>query len=112
MIATTDSDLRIESVRDGRRQVVRYEFKQPLHPEPVGTSGGTGMGTIVQWDDHELTTWTPVVVNGTPVTITEKRTLRPGGREMVVETTIRVEQGNAGKGSNYSQAVVDVYVKN
>jgi hypothetical protein len=111
VIAQVGGQLVVETMRDGNRQIARFPLIDPELPKAVGTSGSAGVGTIGNWGDRELTTSTPLSVNGMAVTTMEKRTLSPDGREMTVETVVTVEHGYEGKGINYSSPVKDVYVK-
>ena len=111
-IAYGTGELRIEAMRNGKEYQVRYAVDAPADPEPVGTVGGdTGVGLIVKWDHNELTTATPMQINGKTITIYERRTLSPDLREMIVETSIRVEHGYEGQGINQSKPIQDIYVK-
>ena len=111
LISQTQKDLVVETVRDGRSQLARFPLIDPDQPTPVGTSGGQGIGTISEWKGNELSTSTPLNVNGMAVTTFEKRTLSADGREMTVETTVTVQHGYEGKGINYSSPIKDVYVR-
>ena len=111
-IAYATGELAIEATRNGKEYRVRYSLDAAADPEPVGTSGAdTGVGLIVKWDHNELTTATPMQINGKTITIYERRTLTPDLREMIVETSIRVEHGYEGQGINQSKPVQDIYVK-
>jgi hypothetical protein len=112
VINQTPDNLVVETIRDGNRLVTR--FPAGTNPErPVGTSGraGAGVGTIMAWEHSELTTSTPIQINGMAVQTIEKRALSADGREMTVMTSISVEHGYSGKGINRSAPLTDVYVR-
>ena len=111
VIATRGTRLDVETVRDGEQRMARFALQESLPPQPVGTSGEMGAGTIVKWDGWELTTSTPMQINGAAVTVFEKRTLSGNRREMHVETSVRVEHGYEGKGVTTSEPIKDVYVR-
>ena len=114
VIKRVGTELNIEATRNGSRQLVRYPTKMAEQPAPVGTSGSnTGIGSIVKWDGAELSTSTPIQVNGMTMTVYERRYIGPGANEMTVETTVRVEhgyQGLSGNGNN-AEVVKDVYLR-
>jgi hypothetical protein len=60
----------------------------------------------------ELVTMVPYEINKMTVTLTEKRTLSPDGREMTVETVTAVQHGyEGGNANNTSAPMKDVWVR-
>ena len=133
-IAQTENEVRIDTVRDGGREVRHYPFASTDVPQAVGTSGSFGIasesdesvpdagglgtagrnGRLVSLDGNTLETITPHKVNGMTVTTTERRTLSANGREMIVVTQLVVHHGYEGSGtnvSNVSSPARDVYVR-
>ena len=134
-IAQTENEVRIDTVRDGAREVRHYPFESTDLPQAVGTSGRFGAvsesdeyvpdaqrgvgtagrnGRLVSLDGNRLETITPHKINGMAVTTIERRTLSENGREMIVVTQLMVHHGYEGAGanvSNVSSPVRDVYVR-
>jgi hypothetical protein len=112
VIAHNDREIRVESVRNGLRQVAVYPTADASHepPRAVGTSGS--VGSVVERDGRSMVTMTPHEVNGMAVTTTERWSLNPDGKTMTVVTTLTIQHGYEGpSGINYSSPITDIYTR-
>jgi hypothetical protein len=113
-IRQTNDEVRIETTRNGRTEVVRY-----LPASLKATSPDELIGAF-RWDGAKLVTRLVTDINKQAVTVEEVRNLDPGGREMTVEVTLVVEHGyqSGGTGVLRSQNSpntskgINVFVKN
>lgn len=80
-------ELRIETTRNGRTEMVRY---LPASLKAVGS--GEQIGAF-RWEGSKLITTLVTDINKQAVTVQEARSLDSGGREMTVELTLVVEHG-------------------
>jgi len=111
VITQNNNEVRIEMLRDGKRQLAKYplEHSAKESPTPIGTSG-VGVGTIMRWEDGSLVTLTPYEVNGMAVTTVERRSLSDNGRAMTIVTTVEVQHGYQA-GPNYSGPLKQVFTR-
>ncbi|HKY20029.1 MAG TPA: hypothetical protein VJM31_02320 [Vicinamibacterales bacterium] len=86
-IRQTPGEVRIETTRNGRTEVVRY-----LPAEANVVSAGELIGAF-RWDSSKLITRIVADINKQAITVEEIRSLDPTGKEMTVEVNLVVEHG-------------------
>lgn len=86
-IRQTPTELRIETTRNGRTEVVRY-----LPAEAKVVSAGELIGAF-RWDRARLITNLVADISKQAITVEEVRSLDQAGREMTVEVNLVVEHG-------------------
>ena len=97
-IQQTPAEIRIETIRDGKTETVRY---LPAEMNPV--SAGEPVGTF-RWEGATLITNLSTHINKQAVTYEEARTLNPDSTEMTVEVTLVVQHGYTTGGSSVVQS--------
>jgi len=106
VITQTGSALRVETIRDGAKEVAVY---------PIGMMPSTPMevsGTRrAFWDGAILVNEGSVDVNGQTIGFRQARTPALNGAEMIVETTLKVEHGYEAKGAQTVVTGKDVFVR-
>lgn len=86
-IRQTPTELRIETTRNGRTEVVRY-----LPAEAKVVSAGELIWAF-RWDGARLITNLVADISKQAITVEEVRSLDQAGREMTVEVNLVVEHG-------------------
>lgn len=87
-IRQSREEIRIETIRDGSTQVVRY---LPAEAR-VASSGGELIGAF-RWNGSQLITSLVTDISKQAITLQEVRDLNPSGTEMTVDVTLNVEHG-------------------
>ena len=105
VIVQTSNDVKIETTRAQGSSKVTHK----LDGSKVTVANGT---LTTHWDGAKLVTEGVYDVNGSAVTMTEIRTLAPGGNEMLVEKTVVVQHGypDSLKGTQNYVGGKDVFV--
>jgi hypothetical protein len=80
-------EVRIDTIRDGRTESVRYL------PVSAKAQGADELLGAFRWDGARLVTRLVTDINKQAITIEEVRSLDSSGREMTVEITLVVEHG-------------------
>jgi hypothetical protein len=86
-IRQAPGEVRIETTRNGRTELVRY-----LPASAKATATGELIGAF-RWDGPKLVTRLVTDINKQAITVEEIRSLDPAGREMTVEVNLVVEHG-------------------
>ena len=112
VILQTPEELRIETHHQQQTQVVTYPTDGS---ERIGRTGDTAVKSRMRWDGPRLVTDAVYTISGVPVTTSQVRILSADGREMTVESSVRVEHGyqwnfSTGNPPHYSQGK-DVYLR-
>jgi hypothetical protein len=107
VIAQSAKDVRIETTRGDQTETVLYPLGQS---RPAYASNDT-VRPEAYWDGDSLVTETLRQVHGYAVTVKETRTLRPGGAEMIMETTVIVQHGYTMPGAKNYGTARDVFRK-
>jgi hypothetical protein len=97
-IQQSPSEIRIETTRDGKTEMVRY---LPAAMKPV--SAGEPLGTF-RWEGATLITNMSTQINKQAVTYQEARSLNSDSTEMSVEVTLVVQHGYTTGGSSVVQS--------
>ena len=105
-IAQTGSILRVETIRDGKKDVATY----PIGAPPVATTEVSAARRAF-WDGPVLVDEGSVDINGQTIGFREARTSASAGTEMVVETTLKVEHGYELKGGQTIVTGKNVFVR-
>jgi hypothetical protein len=93
-IRQTPGEVRIETTREGRSEVVRYL------PAPDKYAAAAERVGAFRWDGAKLVTTLIADINKSAVSLQELRSLNPAGTEMTVEVSLVVEHGYQTGGSN------------
>lgn len=104
VITQTAADLVIESRRRSGTSTSRYTMSTAKAPEPGPSTPGRAY-----WDGAVLVTEGTRLVQGQTVSLRERRTLDPTGREMTVETLVVVQHGYSFRGGQNYGAAKDVF---
>lgn len=87
VIRQRPEEVRIETTRNGRTEVVRY-----LPAEAKAAGAGELIGAF-RWDGAKLVTKLVADISKQAITVEEARSIDPTGREMTVEVNLVVEHG-------------------
>jgi hypothetical protein len=93
-ITQTPGEIRIETFREGRGELIRY---LPAPDKYTGTGERVG---AFRWDGSRLVTTLVTDINKSAVSLQEIRSLNAAGTEMTVETSLVVEHGYQTGGSS------------
>jgi hypothetical protein len=105
-ITQTDSDLKIETIRDGKSNIASY----PLGERPTMSTEVTGMRRAF-WDGPSLVNEGSMDIQDKTVAFHESRILSADQAEMVVETTLKLEHGYELKGTQTVVKGRNVFVR-
>ena len=86
-IRQTPEEIRIETTRDGSRQIVRYL------PAAAKAEGGAELVGAFRWNGSQLITSLVTDISKQAITLDEVRSLNPAGTEMTVDVTVNVQHG-------------------
>ena len=144
VIEQSPNDVRITRHRfDGQNSTLTYSFRPTGSAPPTATtdtaapiaprgntetaaagakttdvsapSGTVPMNARAEWNDGGLMLRTDVLVNGKAVTTTERFTMSPDSRKLIVEADLTVHHGYESAGAapagNARKAVKDVYTR-
>jgi len=93
-IRQTPGEVRIETTREGRSEVVRYL------PAPDKYAAAAERVGAFRWDGAKLVTTLVADVNKSAVSVQEVRSLNAAGTEMTVDVSVVVEHGYQTGGSS------------
>lgn len=110
VIRQTDTDVSIETQRDGRQMSVTYRRGTP-DTLSANANRSTLLASTWYWDGPRLVTETVRDVSGATVRTKEVHALNSGGTEMTVETLVVVEHGYTLRGAQNYGAGKDVFRK-
>jgi hypothetical protein len=105
-ITQTGSMLRVETSRDGKREIAIYPFV--ARPSDTGELSGIPRAF---WEGPILVDEGSLDVNGKTIGFRETRTAASDGSEMVVETTLKVEHGYDAKGAQTIVSGKNVFMR-
>ncbi len=105
-IAQTESILRVETIRDGKKDIAIY----PIGARPVATTEVSATRRAF-WDGPVLVDEGSVDINGQTIGFREARAPASAGSEMVVETTLKIEHGYELKGGQTIVTGKNVFVR-
>ena len=109
VIKQTDSELTVETTREGRTESLVYKMDGTESERPAPDNGPYKWR--VKWDGPKLMTEVHRNINRSTVTVNEIRNLVNGGKEMEVERTLTVQHGyDMRRARNYASAK-DVFKK-
>lgn len=125
VITQTSDRLTITTRVEGREEVVHYAFAVPdpadapaepadvrAEDDVVGTTLGVDLEeAFAKWADDDLVTTAWLDINGKAVTRTQTLSVDSTGREMTIETLLRVQHGYKGTDPSNENRLRDVYVK-
>ena len=105
-IAQTGSELKIETIRDGKTSVATYQ----LGERPTMSTEVTGMRRAF-WDGPSLVNEGSVDIQDKTVAFQESRMLSADNAEMTVETTLKLEHGYELKGTQTVVKGKNVFIR-
>lgn len=106
VITQTGSELKIETIRDGKSNVATYQ----LGERPIMSTEVTGTRRAF-WDGPTLVNEGSVDIQDKTVAFHESRMLSADEAEMVVETTLKLEHGYELKGTQTVVKGRNVFVR-
>ena len=109
VIKQTDSELSVETRRDGQRETIVYKMDGSQTEKPAPDNGPYRWRA--EWEGSKLTTETHRNINRTAVTVLEVRSLADNGKEMTVNRTLTVQHGYTGSGAKNYASAKDMFVK-
>ena len=105
-ISQTATTLKIESIRDGKREIAIY----PIEGRPSDINEVSGKRRAY-WDGPMLIDEGSVDISGQTIAFREGRTPSADGAEMVVETTLKIDHGYELKGAQTIVSGKNVYIR-
>jgi hypothetical protein len=105
VITQSATQVAVETRRRAGTTTVTYPITAPKAADPPTPS----KGGRAYWDGVVLVTEGTRIVQGQTVSVRERRTLDPSGREMTVETLVVVQHGYSMRGGQNFGASKDVY---
>lgn len=104
VITQSAAGVAVETRRRSGTSTARYAMSTAKAAEP-----GPAVPGRAYWDGAVLVTEGTRLVNGQTVSVRERRTLDPSGREMTLETLVVVQHGYTIRGAQNFGKATDVY---
>jgi len=122
LITQTAQDLTVQITRGPKTLTLTYELQDKPPTAPAADRRDPQVALNVPkdegvpsyrgyWDGDTLVTETAQNISGQTVTTREVRTLRAGGREMIVERIVEVEHGYTLRGAQNYNTAKDIFKK-
>jgi len=109
VIKQTDSELSVETRRDGQSETIVYKMDGSQTEKPAPDNGPYRWSA--KWDGSKLTTETQRNINRTAVTVTDVLSLAKNGNEMTVNRTLTVQHGYSWHGAKNYASAKDLFVR-